>query len=619
MINNKKVDVWAYGCTLYEIATGMPPYPKTQPGRMLGVTLGRAPPRLNDLDHVKNLCDLVAFVLEAKPVERPSMEAVLQHPYILNSEETYPTKSLAELVKIYYRWEHSGGQRQSLFINAGAAAAEFPAKLPEEDDWNFSTTVTFEQEIFQDSVDSSISSQLPSSSNQGNNAIQIDEEDHSKGRTSIIPSIVIPDRSPEFQSEVGLSRSSENTPTGALTPVEKLNTEERVKRGQDALKGLFDEQQAPYKYEVKADFVEQKPISKLGPSDLVKLSSRRSSDLPLRDESVQSSVYRKEFDADQVSSATYDNIPNIDLANVGTIKANRMNRFLNNMSQDNKDDDSFGYASHPEDDKRATKDWTFPATEPEDTALDPKRATKEWTFPSTALDSTALDPKRATIEWGFPPEMPAIKADRLAPPTRPNLRHAVTAPVGEIEHVAEMIDLDALYDDPLYDNTVFSNAPGSDEDVPSQSFARSEARVNEASDDEVGTIHSIDGNKPVTASRFVDDELNDLYSLKSGAPSTISSDSDYAYDSDAPVDHNVIIDPFAFDNEALIEKSRREFEVFLDQQGIMDPLERAKRREEYFTAVRGILSTLDQDLADSGYEEFKQRRGTTAVGGFPEK
>lgn len=599
----------------------MPPYPKTQPGRMLGVTLGRAPPRLNELDHVQNLCDLVAFVLEAKPAERPLMEAVLQHSYIINSEEEYPTKSLAELVKIYYRWEHSGGQRQSLFINAGAAAAEFPAKLPEEDDWNFSTTVTFERKIFQDSIDSTTSSQLSSSSNHGNNTIQIHEEDQSKGGASIIPSIVIPDRSPDFQSELGPPRSSENTPTGALTPVEKLNTEERVKRGQDALKGLFDEQQAPYKYEVKADFVEQKPISKLGPSDLVKPSSRRSSDLPLRDESVQSSVYRKEFDADQVSSATYDNIPNIDLANVGTIKANRMNRFINNMSQDNKDDDSFGYASHPEDEKRATKDWTFPTMLPEETALDPKRATKEWTFPSMALDSTALDPKRATIEWGFPPEMPATQAGRLAPPVRPNLRHAVTAPVGEIGHAMEMIDLDKLYDEPLYDNTNFSIAPGSDEDVPSQPFAQSKAIINQASDDEVGTVHGTDGNKPITASRsmFVDDELNDSYTLQSGAPSTISSDSDYAYDSDPPIDHNVIIDPFAFDNEALVEKSQKDFEVFLDRQGIMDPSERARRREEYLTAVRGILSTLDQDLADSGYEEFKKRRGTTAVGDFPEK
>lgn len=598
----------------------MPPYPKTQPGRMLGVTLGRAPPRLNELDHVKDLCELVAFVLEAKPVERPPMEAVLQHSYILDSEENYPTKSLAELVKIYYRWEHSGGQRQSLFINAGAAAAEFPAKLPDEDDWNFSTTVTFEQEIYEDSFHSSTSSHPPSSNNQGN-TMQTHEEDPSKDESSSIPSIVIPDRSPQFQSEAGPPRSSENTPTGALTPVEKLNTEERVKRGQDALKGLFDEQQAPYKYQVKADFVDQKPVSTLGPSDLVKPPSRRSSDLPLRDESVQSSVYRKEFDADQVSSATYDNLPNIDLANVGTIKANRMNRFLNNMGQDNKDDDSFYYANHPEDDKRATKEWTFPTTALEGTPLDPKRATKEWTFPTAAPESTALDPKRATIEWGFPPEMPAIQEDRPPPSARPNLRHAVTAPVGEIEHSAEIIDLDALYDDPLYDNTVFSNAPGSDDDVPSRSNVQGKARMTEASDDEIETPDGSRGKKPTTASEsaFIEDELHGPYAIKSTASSSMSSDSDNAYDSDPLIDPNAILDPFAFDNDAVVEKYRKEFEVYLDKEGITDPLERERRRDEYLEAVRGILATLDQDLADAGYEEFKKRRCTTAVGDFPEK
>lgn len=582
---------------------------------MLGVTLGRAPPRLNELDHVKNLCDLVAFVLEAKPVERPPMEAVLQHPYILNSEETHPTKSLAELVKIYYRWEHSGGQRQSLFINAGAAAAEFPATLPEEEDWNFSTTVSFEQEVFKDSINFSTLSQLSSSNNQGNDTMQIHEEDQSKSESSIIPSIKISDRSPQFQSEAGPPRSSENTPTGALTPVEKLNTEERVKRGQEALKGIFDEQHAPYKYEVKADFVEHKPVLNIGPSDQTKLSSRRSSDLPLRDESVQSSVYRKEFDADQVSSATYDNIPNIDLANVGTIKANRMNRFLNNMGQDSKEDDSFGYANHPEDGKRATKEWTFPTAASESTALDPKRATKEWTFPTTIPESTSLDPKRATIEWGFPPEMQANREDRLPPPTRPNLRHAVTAPVGEIEHTADVIDLDALYDDPLYDTTVFSNTPGSDDDVSSRSNARGEA------DDEIETPHGISGTKPTIVSRsaFAEEELNDSYTLKSGASSIISSDSDITYDSDPAIDQNVAIDPFAFDNEAVVEKSRKEFELHLNNEGITDPFVREKRRDEYLTAVRGILSTLDQDLADNGYEEFKKRSGTSAVGNFPEK
>lgn len=552
---------------------------------MLGVTLGRAPPRLNKLDHAKELCDLVAYVLEAKPIERPSMEAVLQHPYILNSEDTHPTKSLAELVKIYYRWERSGGQRQSLFINAGAAAAEFPPTLPEEDEWNFSTTATFEQEIYHDS-----DSFDPFTPSHTTPLINHDStmERSSKDDSTNLPSIVIPDRSPPYQSEVGAPQSSDHTPTGNRTPVEKLNTEERVKRGANALKGLFDELQAPYKYQVKADFVEQKPVAPVGPSTPAKSPARRSSDLPLRDESVQSSVYHKEFDADQVRSAAYDNLPNIDLANVGTIKANRMNRFLDNMGQEDKEHDSYYYGSHPEDDKRATKDWTFPTTEPR---------------------SAAQDPKRATIEWGFPPEMPAIIENQHPAPVRPNLKHAKTAPVGEIEHsAAEMIDLDALYDDPLYDSNVLSTAPGSGDDAPSSINVRGKARMEEASDVEDETLQETGAKNFLSNdSGLSEDELNVPHTAKSEASSLWSSDSENEYD------------PFAFDNDALEEEAREDIEAVLDGEGVTDPLEREQKRRTYLKAVRGILNDLDADLEGAGYQKYKKRHLLTAVGDFPEK
>jgi hypothetical protein len=552
---------------------------------MLGVTLGRAPPRLNKLDHAKELCDLVAFVLEAKPIERPSMEAVLQHPYILNSNESYPTKSLAELVKVYYRWERSGGQRQSLFINAGAAAAEFPPTLPEEDEWNFSTTATFEQEIYRDSDSSDSLTPSHTSSSINHDSTM---EGSSKGDSTDPPSILIPDRSPPYQFEVGAAQSSDHTPTGDRTPVEKLNTEERIKRGENALKGLFDEQQAPYKYQVKADFVEQKPVAPLGPSHLAKSSARRSSDLPLRDESVQSSVYRKEFDVDQVRSAAYDNLPNIDLANVGTIKANRMNRFLDNMGHEDKEHDSFYYGSRPEDDKRATKDWTFPTTDPR---------------------SAAQDPKRATIEWGFPPEMPTIQEDQHPVPVRPNLKHAKTAPVGEIEHsAADMIDLDALYDDPLYGSNVLSTAPGSGNDAPSSTNVRGKARMEEASDDEDETLQGT-GTKNLlnNDSGLSGDEFNAPRTAKSEASSLWSSDSDNEYD------------PFTFDNDALEEEAGDDIEAVLDGEGVTDPLDRAEKRHTYLKAVRGVLDDLDADLEGAGYKKYKKRHLLTAVGDFPEK
>lgn len=577
---------------------GMPPYPKTQPGRQLGITLGRTPPRLNELDHDKGLCDIVAFVLEAKPMERPSMEAVLQHSYILNSEESYPTNSLAELVKIYYRWEHSGGQRQSLFINAGAAAAEFPANIPGEEDWNFSTTMNFEQEIFKDSFASSTSS----SYNDYGCTVQAHEENSAKGEFSSIPAVAITDQPSRYYSDSAPPWGTELTPTGARTPVEKLNTEERVKRGQDAMKGLFDEQQAPYVYQIKADFVEQKSVPGAGSFDPVKNSARSSSDLPLRDESVQSSVHRKEFDADQVRSATYENLPNIDLANVGTIKANRMNKFLDNMGHDNRDDNPYYYGNHLEEDKRATK---------------------EWTFPNPVSDSAAQDPKRATIEWGFPPELSVIQEDWHLPLARPNLRHAVTAPVGEIEHSSEMIDLDALYDDPHYDNKMLSVAPGSDHDRSSRSNNLDNARKTQVSDavmsasdadDELETPHGIGSKESITNSdaALSEDELNLKRIAKSGTSSLASSDSDIGYDPSADWE------PFGFDDEALIEKSRKEFELHLDSEGVTDPLEHASKCHKRLEVFYKMLTSMNSGFADVSNEEFKKRR-LKGAGDFLEK
>ena len=568
----------------------MPPYPKTQPGRMLGITLGRNPPRLDRSQHSAGLVDLVAFVLEAKPADRPSMQHVLQHPYILNSEETHPTRSLAELVKVYYRWEHSGGQRQSLFINAGAAAAEFPSTVNEEEDWNFSTTSNFEKELDDFSFD-------PDTNTNAATTFTIDNAIGPSLNQKPVPSIVIPGSSPLYPAEI--QGGEQQTPTGSLTP-ENLNTEERVKRGEKALKGLFNESQEPYEYKVKADFVEQKPARNLGP--LGKPLSRTRSDLPLRDESIQSSVYRKELDADQLRSTTYDSTPNIDLANVGTIKANRMNRFIDNMGQDDKGEGSNFYGENQDEDKRATKEWTFPQAMYNNT----KGKDSETSI-------SAYDPKRATSEWGFPTEMHAVRNHPRPTPERPALKHTVTAPVGELRHsMGGMIDLDAIYDSEihdseLYDSDILHTAPVSDDEgfsgLVSEDEATSRTISNEASN---GQMTSNDDKRILPPGLASGDELTLHGNNISSASYEVSSEMGKEYD------------PFMYDDSS-DDEIKAEINAMLDHDKVTDPLDRAALRREYLKARKAMSGYLKKDMEEAGYGQFKKRRLATAVLGRSER
>lgn len=578
------MDVWAYGCTLYEIATGTPPYPRTQPGRVLGMTLGRKPPRLESSEFSEGLVSLVAFVLESNPADRPSMEQVLQHPYIKDSKETHPTASLAELVKIYYRWEHSGGQRKSLFFNAGAAAVEFPPDLDDEDHWNFSTTENFEQKLEDFSFD-------PASAKDALEA-------HPSDSLGAPLSIVIPGTHSKDPADASSQSSEHRIPTGDRTLLAKLNIEERVKRGEQALIGLFNEKKPPYEYKVKSDFVEQKTVPTAG-----KPLPRTRSDLPLRDESVQSSVYRKEIDTEHLRSASFDTTPNIDLANVGTIKANRMNRFLDNMGHDDKSDVSSFY-DHAE--KRATKEWTFPQAlhgGSSDTGAE--------------LPFIALGPKRATVEWGFPPEMQGNSKEpqRNEPSSnfeRPGLKHMATAPPSQVrQSMGSMIDLDALYDSELYDSDVLPTAPVSDDEAFSGLTSEDERMPRSASNEGQSTRMIRDDDKTLLPAIPVPSKRMSVPGKGIPDHPNISASSGLA---EIGKDY----DPFLF-NDSSDDEIRAEVNARLNRDGVTDPADRASARRSYIRLRKASLGYLKKDVDSAGHGQFRKRRLASAVGDYPER
>ncbi len=404
------------------MAKGKPPNAGLMGARQIEQMIKRNNPKLKPEDGCsQGLCDLVAYVLELKPERRPSMDDVLRHLYIYETEKTHPTTTLRNLIRIYEDWASSGGQRQSLIQPSGAAPAEFPEDPKDFGDWRFSV-VSIGDSAY-DNVDNPIPSFHLDPAMDPTMDLELAQREENNLNSLIPESSYTPDASPRLPSGLADHPDDNIDPTNDFTMKTTASEESRI-RGVGARFAHFFEG-AGY-----------------SGSEATVESSRPRSDLLLRNDTSESDASQKE---NSKKKTNFRGTP------VDTARANQSEQSVEQPFD--------------RDARRGTllQTWDFdsaskPAQEPQDELAQGPNVIPDW-------HQNHRTPNHNFEDLGAPGDDVEVAGHPYAFPSRPALHHYATAPVEppmlhdniDTATSRQTLDLDALMNEGMYNY----NAPPS--------------------------------------------------------------------------------------------------------------------------------------------------------------
>lgn len=370
-----EVDIWAFGSLVFEIASGLPPNALSgMEFQQLGSFVKKHSPRLEGDQYSDQLKDLVAYCLVDDPAQRPPIESIQQHPYIANTDNMYPTSSLALLVRAYRLWESQGGSRKSLFNPGGAqglSANDLSSTALAEDEWNFSTTMAFDQRVFGDA---------------DNNQAVYDVY----GTNVELPQ-QFNDETTRPSKTKGRRRPPPHLPV-LKAPLEKVFDPNTISNYEDNSRMYYGRPMPP-------------PAAAPAPAPA-------GSDLPLRDDSLHLTVRESLIDLD----ASLDGSDLSQFADMETIRAPGGHKSIDFGGYDDSSDFNKAPLSDPADigNNRRTQDWKFPSMTSAPLSANPEIS--NFSFNEHSFNELVYDDE--------PEEIPEPSF------SRPALIHHPTDPVG---------------------------------------------------------------------------------------------------------------------------------------------------------------------------------------------